>query len=111
MVLLARYGAAAADLLKAEGPAPRMLADSDHSLPELEQLIRTEQIVHLPDLVMRRTALAVTGRLSERDLILIAQLCADVLGWDAVRQAAELQETQTMLRTRHRLRQDPAPSV
>ncbi|TJZ91688.1 glycerol-3-phosphate dehydrogenase/oxidase [Paracoccus gahaiensis] len=111
MVLLARYGAAAADLLKAEGPAPRMLADSDHSLPELEYLIRTEQVVHLPDLVMRRTALAVTGRLSRRDLILIAGLCADVLGWDAVRQAAELQETQAILHTRHRLRQDQAPSV
>ncbi|CAM3189738.1 glycerol-3-phosphate dehydrogenase/oxidase [Paracoccus nototheniae] len=110
-VLLARYGAAAAKVLQAEGPAPRMLADSDHSLPELEHLIRTEQVVHLPDLVMRRTALAVTGQLSMRDLTTIAGLCAQLLDWDATRQDQERQDTQAMLQTRHRLRLDQAASA
>ncbi|RWK24706.1 MAG: hypothetical protein E5X49_07660 [Mesorhizobium sp.] len=45
------------------------LADaSDHTLAEIDWLARNERVVHLPDIVMRRTVLAITGRLSQRDL-------------------------------------------
>lgn len=102
--LLARYGTTAQAILAAEGTAPQMLEDTDHSLAELDWLIRHERVRHLADLVMRRTALAVTGHLSRRDLDRIAGLCAQALDWDPARTAQELRDTQALLAGRHRLR-------
>lgn len=109
--LLERYGTTAATVLRAEGAVPQMLRDADYSHAELDWLIRHEQIVHLPDLVMRRTALAVTGRLSLRDLRTIAALCATVLDWTDDRRQIEVEQTQAMLMSRHRLRIDQAASA
>lgn len=109
--LLARYGSTAASILEAEGASPQMLRDADYSRQELDWLIRTEQVVTLADLIMRRTGLAVTGRLSRRDLVDIADLCATALNWDDARRAAELEQTQAVLLTRHRLRMDQAASA
>lgn len=103
--LLARYGTTAREILMAEGSAARMLRDaSDYSLQEFGWIIDHERVVHLADLVMRRSAIAVTGRLSARDLAALADLCADRLGWDAARRDAELDRTARMLRERHRMR-------
>lgn len=102
--LLARYGTTAAPILFAEGRKPVMLQDADYSIPELEWLVRHERVQHLSDLVMRRTALAITGHLSGRDLTAIAQVCARVLNWSDARIEQELQDTQTMLTSRHRVR-------
>ncbi|MFN3275744.1 MAG: glycerol-3-phosphate dehydrogenase/oxidase [Paracoccus sp. (in: a-proteobacteria)] len=110
-VLLSRYGTTASAILTAEGASPQMLADADYSLPELDWLIRHEQVVTLADLVMRRTALAVTGQLTQRDLERAADLCATALDWDAARRRAEIDETQAMLLSRHRLRMDQAASA
>ncbi|MFC0201506.1 glycerol-3-phosphate dehydrogenase/oxidase [Paracoccus rhizosphaerae] len=109
--LLARYGSTAAPILAAEGASPRMLRDADYSHQELDWLIRHEQVATLADLVMRRTGLAVTGRLSRRDLDTIASLCATALNWDDARRLAELEQTQAVLLTRHRLRMDQAASA
>ena len=103
-LLLARYGSTAEGILAAEGRDPAMLADADYSIPELDWLVRRESVRHLPDLVMRRTALAVTGHLSRRDLDRIAAVCATALGWDADRLAQEVGETEAVLVNRHRLR-------
>ncbi|MBW7057004.1 glycerol-3-phosphate dehydrogenase/oxidase [Paracoccus bogoriensis] len=108
--LLARYGTTAGAILAAEGATPVMLEASDHSEQELDWIIRNEQVGTLADLVMRRTALAVTGRLSARDLKRTAELCAQALGWDDAHRAAELRQTQAMLLMRHRLRMDQAAS-
>lgn len=103
-VLLARYGSTAAPILAAEGPDPAMLEDADYSLAELDWLVRHERVRHLADLVMRRTALAITGHLSRRDLDRIAATCARALDWDEARTARELRETEALLIGRHRLR-------
>ena len=102
--LLARYGTTAASILVAEGRNPMMLQDADYSLPELDWLARNERVQHLSDLVMRRTALAITGHLSGRDLNSIAQVCARALNWSDAQIEQELQDTRTMLASRHGVR-------
>ncbi|WP_374302134.1 glycerol-3-phosphate dehydrogenase/oxidase [Paracoccus sp. (in: a-proteobacteria)] len=102
--LLARYGTTAAPILAAEGADPLMLRDADYSLAELDWLTRNERVRHLTDLVMRRTALAITGHLSRRDLDSIAQVCARALDWDDARTAREVQEAEAILVGRHRLK-------
>lgn len=102
--LLDRYGTTAYPILQAEGASPKLLSDVDYSRDELIWLIRHERVQHLPDLVMRRTALATTGRLSRRDLAEIAEICGAALNWDDARIRQEFEETQAMLIEKHRLR-------
>lgn len=104
--LLDRYGTTARLILAQEAiSAPARLQDApDHSHAELDWIARNEQVVHLEDLVMRRTALALTGRLSGRDLEVISQICARALHWDEPRRARELAKTEAKLVSRHRLR-------
>lgn len=103
--LLERYGTTAQPILALEaGSAARLNDAPDYSLAEFDWMIRHENVRRLSDVVMRRSAIAVTGRLSQRDLSRIAGLCAAALGWDDARQAAELATTQALLVQRHRLR-------
>lgn len=103
--LLDRYGSTAAAILPAEAAAPARLDDApDYSLAEFGWIIRHESVRSLSDVVMRRSAIAVTGRLSRRDLARIADLCATTLGWDSDRTARELAATQDLLVQRHRRR-------
>ncbi|MBP0581281.1 glycerol-3-phosphate dehydrogenase/oxidase [Labrys sp. LIt4] len=102
--LLGRYGTTAQAILAHEGPQAVRLADAqDYSLAEIDWLARHEQVVALEDIVMRRSTLAITGRLSGRDLATIADILATALGWDAVRRDEELAKTRALLAARHRL--------
>ncbi|MBS3647791.1 glycerol-3-phosphate dehydrogenase/oxidase [Pseudaminobacter sp. 19-2017] len=105
--LLDRYGTTARSILAHEAKQLVVpLADApDFTLAELDWIARNEAVVHLEDIVMRRTALAITGRLSHRDLGRIADVVASALGWDAARREVELKATQATLTERHRLRQ------
>ncbi|MDO5643298.1 MAG: glycerol-3-phosphate dehydrogenase/oxidase [Paracoccus sp. (in: a-proteobacteria)] len=103
--LVERYGATARQITMAEGPAPRLLADApDYSLEEFLWIATHEQVVHLADLVMRRSPIAVTGQLSARDLETIAKAVAPILHWPPARMAREYQKTATLLTTRHHAR-------
>jgi glycerol-3-phosphate dehydrogenase len=104
--LLDRYGTTARALLahEAANPAPSLADVPDYTLAELDWIVRNENVVHLEDLVMRRTALAITGRLSRRDLESIADMAAAALGWVPARREAELATTLTNLIERHRVR-------
>ncbi|MDW6022901.1 glycerol-3-phosphate dehydrogenase/oxidase [Mesorhizobium sp. BAC0120] len=105
--LLSRYGTTARAVLlhEATHPAPPLADAPDYTLAELDWIVRNESVVHLDDLVMRRTALAITGRLSLRDLESIADMAAGALGWEAKRRDGELDVTQAKL-AEHRLRQN-----
>lgn len=103
--MLARYGTTARAILAAEGAAPVPLADAPEvSVQELDWILRHERVVHLDDLVIRRTALAITGRLTLGDLATACDLAARALGWDRARAAAEMQATCERLERVHRLR-------
>jgi glycerol-3-phosphate dehydrogenase len=107
-ILLGRYGTTARAVLAHEaGRQAEPLADApDYTLAEIDWLARNERVVHLADIVMRRTALAITGRLSRRALEQIADIVAAALGWDAGRREKELEATSKELAQRHRLRLD-----
>jgi glycerol-3-phosphate dehydrogenase len=103
--LLDRYGTTARAILAHEAayPAPALADAPDYTLAEIDWIVRNERVVHLHDLVMRRTALAITGRLSGRDLASAADVAARALGWDAARRDAELASTRSELANRHRM--------
>jgi glycerol-3-phosphate dehydrogenase len=93
-VLLDRYGTVAADVISAiaDDPADAPLAALPaYSTGELRHLARTEQVVHLDDVLMRRTSIAFIGAATPEAAAEIAEAIAPVLGWDAARQAFEVE--------------------
>jgi glycerol-3-phosphate dehydrogenase len=92
-VLLDRYGTVASEVIDA------ILADPDdaplehlpeYSTGELRHLAATEDVVHLDDLLLRRTSIAFTGSATDDTVAEIAAAIASVLDWDDSRAAAEV---------------------
>ncbi|MBJ2157680.1 glycerol-3-phosphate dehydrogenase/oxidase [Variovorax sp. IB41] len=114
LTLLARYGSKALPLaqrLVASGDVPLQHAP-DYSAAELSYLCLETGVVHLDDLVIRRTLLAIRGLVTDAALAEISGIAAEALGWDADRAHKELSACATALRERHNVRlQAVAPDV
>jgi glycerol-3-phosphate dehydrogenase len=98
--LLRRYGTTAATLLSASSTISeeRRLADApDYSFREIDWIVRNEMVVHLADVVLRRTTLAIEGRLTLKGLREIAGIAGAALSWDAERIAVEIDDVVTQL--------------
>ena len=104
-LLLDRYGTTALSVLAHESahPAPALADAPGWTLAEIDWIVRNEHVVHLEDIVLRRTTLVIEGRLTGRDLASLAQTAAVALGWDEARRLAELRQTTTLLALRYRL--------
>jgi len=91
-VLLDRYGTVAPEVIEAiladEADAP-LTTTPTYSSGELRHLARTEAVVHLDDVLQRRTSLAFTGGVTPESVAEIAAVIAPVTGWDAATQALE----------------------
>jgi glycerol-3-phosphate dehydrogenase len=90
--LLDRYGTRADEVLAsiaADGDDAPLTAAPTYSTGEVRHLARTEHVVHLADLLLRRTSLAFTGEaVAVADEI--ARAVAATLGWDEQRLAHEV---------------------
>nr|WP_222856039.1 glycerol-3-phosphate dehydrogenase/oxidase [Microbacterium jejuense] len=92
--LLDRYGTVAASVISAiaEDAADAPLEHAPgYSSGELRYLASAESVVHLDDLLLRRTSLAFTGGATPAAAGEIAVAVAPVLGWDAARVTAEVE--------------------
>jgi glycerol-3-phosphate dehydrogenase len=92
-VLLDRYGTVASAVIAAiaddEADAPLEHAPA-YSSGELRHLAATEAVVHLDDVLMRRTSIAFTGGGTPEAAAEVADAIAPVMGWDAGARAAEV---------------------
>jgi glycerol-3-phosphate dehydrogenase len=102
--MLTRYGTRATEVLAAipAGAEPLEHAPGYYAA-ELAHLARTEQIVHLLDVVLRRTSLAFVGEMTAATLREVADAVAEPLGWDADRRDQEVSDTIATLRRVHRV--------
>ena len=90
--LLDRYGTVADDVIAAIADDPTMPRSTTlpaYSTAELRHLARTEDVVHLDDVLMRRTSLAFTGAVTADVGAEVAEAIAPVMGWDAAACRAE----------------------
>ncbi len=101
--LLARYGTRAADVIDAitASPDAPLATDGSYSRNELALLAREEHVVHLADVVLRRTNHAFTGGVTIDLLAELAQVVGDALGWDEQRRADEVLWTSSELTAAH----------
>ncbi len=101
--LMARYGTTSTAILAAEEGAP--LTDApDFTEGEIAWLVANERVLRLEDLVLRRTPLAITGRLTLPMLDHLARIAGQVRGWSETRRAAEVAAVKDTLIRRHRWR-------
>lgn len=103
LTVLERYGTRGEGLLQAEAGTPQRDDDGQWSETELSWIVRNEQVEHLSDVVLRRTPLALTGRLTEGLLQRIAATVAAERGWSALRIEQELEAVRSDLAQRHRI--------
>ena len=101
--LLDRYGTRAepvADFIAEASDRP--LGDhSGYSLREVEFVLRNEGVVHLDDLLLRRTAIALLGELTGDLFEELLSLMATLRGWSKEEAHVEGDRVRTILRERH----------
>ncbi|GAA5039604.1 FAD-dependent oxidoreductase [Microbacterium fluvii] len=102
--LLERYGTRAAEVLAAiPVGAAELDAVPGYFAAEIAHLVASEQVVHLSDLVLRRTSIAFCGGVTERMLRQLADAAADAASWDDERVQWEVADTIEVLRRDHRV--------
>jgi glycerol-3-phosphate dehydrogenase len=71
---------------------------------ELIWILMREDVLHLDDLILRRTVLAKLGEITPESLEEIAAICAEVLGWSPEQKTQEIKRYQRIMLENHRLR-------
>ncbi|MFD1804262.1 FAD-dependent oxidoreductase [Mixta tenebrionis] len=101
--LIDRYGTRAVALLRliAEQDEQPLQHHAGYSDTELRWLIRQEQVVMLEDLLLRRTALGISGELTPPLMAEIAHLMAQEMGWSVAARQQQLELTLARLARLH----------
>ena len=101
--LLDRYGTGAdkvATYLQA-GPDAPLACHPGYSRREIEFMALHERVVHLDDLILRRTLMALLGQVNGPLLEELAAIVSPVLGWSPKDAAAEVERTIQLLEKVH----------
>jgi glycerol-3-phosphate dehydrogenase len=101
--LLDRYGTGAdkvATYLQA-GPDAPLACHPGYSRREIEFMALHERVVHLDDLILRRTLMALLGQVNGPLLEELAAVVSPVLGWSPKDAAAEVERTIQLLEKVH----------
>ncbi|MCB0000418.1 MAG: hypothetical protein KDE56_31850, partial [Anaerolineales bacterium] len=101
--LFDRYGTRAAEIAAfiAEGDDAPLTHHPGYSQREIIFLAQTEKVVHLDDLILRRSLLGMLGEVTTGLVVELTAVLAPTLHWDTARQQAEIERTRSLLVERH----------
>jgi glycerol-3-phosphate dehydrogenase len=77
------------------------VGNAQQSTEDLESMIRKEDVVHLDDVIFRRTNTAMLGRATEARVEELARVSAEVLGWDLTKKQSEIARVKDIFVTKH----------
>ncbi|MEW6716242.1 MAG: glycerol-3-phosphate dehydrogenase/oxidase [Chloroflexota bacterium] len=101
-LLFERYGTRAEELARFSGKDDQPLTHKpDYTRNEVTFLAQKEKVVHLDDLILRRTLIAMLGELTTGLLYELAEVVGKALGWSASMKQAEIERTLHILADRH----------
>lgn len=102
-VLFARYGTRAAEIAAfcAAGEDEPLHHRPDYTRREIRFLVEREKVVHLDDLLLRRSLLAMLGQVTSDLLAELAPIVGESLGWSEAESREAVKRAADMLRTRH----------
>lgn len=103
--LLDRYGTRAAAVAEfiATGEDSDLHSTNEVSTRELEYMVRHEQVQHITDVLIRRTALAFNGFVSAEVIDELADVLAAYLGWSDADKRREAEDTRRVLQEQHKV--------
>jgi glycerol-3-phosphate dehydrogenase len=103
--LLERYGTRAAAVIEAISRSDDRTLESTplYSTAEIDYLVDHESVVHLDDVLLRRTDIAFLGTVTAETIKEIADVVSESLGWTPERRAAEVAAARETLTTLHGL--------
>jgi glycerol-3-phosphate dehydrogenase len=70
---------------------------------ELDWILEGEDVLHLDDLILRRTTLAKLGKITPESLLEVAEISASVLEWSGDQKDLEINRFKEILLQKHRL--------
>jgi len=102
-VCLDRYGTRAEAILRDVDDRPDHALTSlpEYRAQEVRAVIRSEQVVNLSDVVLRRLPIAVAGRLNRKSAIELAAHAAEVLHWSAQERERQIESLRKIVLERH----------
>lgn len=105
-ILFERYGTYAesvAEFISAENDSP-LEHVPEYTKREVSFIAQSEYILHLDDFLQRRSALAISGYVTDEALEELGQLIGESIGWDEATIRAEIDRTQIIFAEKHRVR-------
>jgi glycerol-3-phosphate dehydrogenase len=102
-ILYSRYGSraeAVARFMNLEKDEP-LKSLPDYTYREIVFLIQHEKSMRLDDILLRRTMLAMLGRLTKESVRELGEVFGDCMGWDAEQKNAEVEYALNLLRNKH----------
>jgi len=105
-ILFERYGTRAETIATYMNGGTDFIFKSlpDYSLREVIFIAQHEKVCHLDDFLLRRSMLAMLGRVNGEMIEELAKALANALGWDEERKSAEVARTLLLLTDRHGVR-------
>ena len=103
--LFERYGtgAAAVAAFIAAGEDEPLVSKPDFSRREITYLAQQEKVVHLDDILLRRTLLGMLGHLTHELVQEIATIVGEAVGWPQERRRAEVKRALALLAEEHQV--------
>lgn len=102
-VLYSRYGTrteAVATFIKRVADVP-LKSVPDYTRREIAFLVQHEKVIHLDDIILRRTMLAMLGRLTRNGIQELADVMGESMDWDIKQKNAEVERTLGLLADMH----------
>ena len=103
--LFSKYGTKTTDLLEKYGAEISTMCTyvPDTSVAEIKYIAAEMDVVHLDDLILRRTILGKLGKITSEGLAEIADICAQVFDWSEAQKSQEMDRYRSVLKKAHRM--------
>ncbi len=101
-----RYGtrtAALAQFTAERGRAQELHTLPDYSVSEILFIIKNEKVLHLDDFLLRRSLVAMVGKITYPLVQELSHIFAKALGWDEKQRIEEIDKVSSVLKTRHQV--------
>jgi glycerol-3-phosphate dehydrogenase len=103
--LFESYGTRAEKILEEQGSRVSQGLNTipEISLGEIRHILSNEDVLHLDDLILRRTSLAKFGKITPESLREISGICAETLGWSRSGTEDEIDRFVEIMKGKHKM--------
>lgn len=102
--LFERYGTLIEAILSDDKPLEFLQSSNIITIDEIKFLAQAEKVVHLDDILLRRTSIGWLGQVDAESLVEIGRIVGDTLGWERGKIDKETERVRVLMRENHSLK-------